>query len=148
MNKGNRRIEDVMARDVVTIDASATLRDAAQLMRDANVGMLPVMEGNRLRGVVTDRDLVVRAMTGDFLPSSVPVGECLTENPICARPDWPTEQAMAVMAREQIGRLPVIDARNQVVGVVTLSSVALRGHEPEQALEAAQEVSKRSEHAA
>lgn len=61
-------VQDVMVRDVVTIDASATLVEAARLMRDANVGMLPVLEEDVVRGIVTDRDLVVRAMTEDVRP--------------------------------------------------------------------------------
>ena len=62
-------VNDVMIRDVVTVDASATLLDAARLMREANVWMLPVMEDYAVRGIVTDRDIVIRAMTRDIRPS-------------------------------------------------------------------------------
>jgi CBS domain-containing protein len=141
-------VQEVMIRDVVTIDASATLLDAAELMRDFNVGMLPVMEDGELRGIVTDRDLVVRAMTRDVRPSEVRVGECLSEPPSCAAPDWSLEEAMDEMARQQVGRLPVVDADDRVIGVVTLSSLALRSPKQQEALETAQEVSRRSTRAA
>lgn len=141
-------VNEVMVKDVVTIDASATLLDAARAMRDANIGMLPVMEGGRLRGVVTDRDLVIRAMARNADPSTVKVGECDTEAVIYARPDWPVDKAMREMAKAQIGRLPVVDDAERLVGVVTLSSLALRSQEKEEALETAQEVSRRSERAA
>lgn len=141
-------VNEVMIRDVVTIDASGTLLEAAELMRDANVGMLPVMDEDVLRGIVTDRDLVVRAMTRDVRPSEVRVSECLSEPPRCAEPDWTVDEAMEEMARRQIGRLPIVDASGRVIGVVTLSSLALRSPKQQEALETAQEVSRRSARAA
>lgn len=137
-------VNDVMIRNVVTIDASATLLQAAEAMRDANVGMLPVMEGDVLRGIVTDRDLVVRAMTRDIRPSEVSVDQCLSEPPRCAEPEWSLDEAMEEMARQQVGRLPIVDADGRVLGVVTLSSLALRSPKQQEALQTAQEVSRRS----
>jgi CBS domain-containing protein len=137
-------VKDVMIQDVVTIDGGATLLQAAEMMRDANVGMLPVLAGDVLRGIVTDRDLVIRAMTRDVRPSEAYVGECLTEPPRCAEPDWSLDEAMEEMARQQVGRLPIVDAGGRVLGVVTLSSLALRSPKQQEALETAQEVSRRS----
>ena len=137
-------VKDVMIQDVVTIDGGATLLQAAEMMRDANVGMLPVLAGDVLRGIVTDRDLVIRAMTRDVRPSEAYVGECLTEPPRCAEPDWSLDEAMEEMARQQVGRLPIVDVGGRVLGVVTLSSLALRSPKQQEALETAQEVSRRS----
>lgn len=137
-------VNDVMIRDVVTVEASATLLEAAELMRDANVGMLPVMEDDALRGILTDRDLVIRAMTRDVRPSDARVGDCLSEPPRCAEPDWSLDEAMDEMARQQVGRLPVVDAAGRVIGVVTLSSLALRSPRQQETLETAQQVSRRS----
>lgn len=137
-------VKDVMIQNVVTIDAGATLLQAAETMRDANIGMLPVMAGDVLRGIVTDRDLVIRAMTRDVRPSEAHVAECLTEPPRCAEPDWSLDEAMEEMARQQVGRLPIVDAGGRVLGVVTLSSLALRSPKQQEALETAQEVSRRS----
>jgi CBS domain-containing protein len=141
---GGRTVTNVMIRDVITIDASATLRDAAQRMHDANIGMLPVMEDGVLRGIVTDRDLVVRGMARDVRPSEVRVADCLSEPPRWAEPDWSLDEAMEEMARQQVGRLPVVDPAGRVVGVVTLSSMALRSPKQRETLETAQEVSRRS----
>jgi CBS domain-containing protein len=143
-----RLVGDVMIRDVLMIDADATLSDAAQLMRDGNVGVLPVVEHGRLRGIITDRDLVVRAMADGAVPTMTHVGECATWDIVCARPESPIEEAMEVMADSQIGRLPVVDTDNKVIGIVTLSSLALRSPRQGEALETAQEVSKRSTRAA
>ena len=141
-------VKDVMIRDVVTIEASATLLQAAEQMRDANVGMLPVMESDTLRGIITDRDLVVRAMARDVRPSDARVEECLSEPPRCAEPDWSLDEAMEEMARQQVGRLPIVDGGGRVIGVVTLSSLALRSPKQQETLETAQEVSRRSTRAA
>jgi CBS domain-containing protein len=141
-------VQDIMVRDVVTIDASATLLEAARLMRDANVGMLPVMQNDVVKGIVTDRDLVVRGMSRDVRASETRVSECLSEPPRCADPDWSLDEAMDEMARQQVGRLPVIDGTGGVIGVVTLSSLALRSRKQLETLETAQEVARRSERAA
>lgn len=138
------RVKDVMIGDVLTIEGSATLLEAAQQMRDANIGMLPVMEDGALRGVITDRDLVVRAMSRDARASEVKVSEILSEPARYAAPDWEIDDAMVEMARQQVGRLPVVDEAGEIVGVVTLSSLALRSPQQQEALETAREVSRRS----
>jgi CBS domain-containing protein len=139
-----RLVRDVMVHDVLVIEADASLVDAARLMRDGNVGVLPVVENGRLRGIVTDRDLVVRGMAAGAAPATTRVGDCASWNIVCARADSSIDDAMEVMADSRIGRLPVVDGDNRVIGIVTLSSLALRSPRQGEALETAQEVSKRS----
>ncbi|MGH7264647.1 MAG: CBS domain-containing protein [Candidatus Rokuibacteriota bacterium] len=139
-----RRVADVMVRDIVTVDASETLRDAAGRMREANVGVLPVLEGGQVRGVITDRDLVVRGMARGVDTGTTRVSDCMTDTVVCARPDWDVDEARRVMAECQIGRLPVVDDRNRLLGIVTLGSLALRATEQDETLDAAREVSRRS----
>jgi len=138
------KIKDVMVQEVVTINPSASLAEAAQLMRQANVGILPVVEEGQVCGVITDRDLVVRAIAVGADLASTPVGECATGDPVVAHPDWNLDQAMEAMARAQIGRLPVIDDDNTLAGIVTLGSLALRSKKTKETLEAAKAVSSRS----
>jgi CBS domain-containing protein len=139
-----RRVGDVMISSVQTIESSNSLTQAAQRMRDYNVGVLPVVEGGRLKGIVTDRDLVVRGMASGADPASVRVADCATHSLIAARADWPLQRAMETMATHQIGRLPVIDETDHIVGIVTLSSMALRAPQQHEALNTAKEVSRRS----
>jgi CBS domain-containing protein len=141
---GGRRVEDVMVRNVQTIDAAMNLTQAAQRMRDANVGVLPVVDAGRLRGIVTDRDLVIRGMASGVDPSSMRVSDVATHSLIAARADWGLKRAMDTMSSHQIGRLPVIDDHDRVVGMVTLSSLALRSPQQNEALDTAKEVSRRS----
>jgi CBS domain-containing protein len=142
--RSERKVRDIMVQDVVSIEPAASLTDAARAMEEANVGMLPVVQDGKVLGVITDRDIVVRAVARDADPASTAVGDCLSINAIVAHPEWNTEQAMRTMAQAQVGRLPVLDDEDQLVGVVTLSSLAFRAPEKVEALEAAQEVSRRS----
>ena len=139
-----RTVRDVMVRDVVSIEPSASLTDAARVMEEANIGMLPVVQDGELVGVITDRDIVVRAVAQDADPASTAVGDCVSVNAIVAHAEWTTDRAMQTMAQAQVGRLPVLDDDEQLIGVVTLSSMAFRAPEKDEALEAAQEVSRRS----
>ena len=141
-------VKDVMVNEVITLDSTATLLEAAKRMRDGNVGVLPVIEDGRLRGIVTDRDLVVRGMAEGVDPSTTRIGECATWNIVCAQAESSLDEAMEVMADSQIGRLPVVDGENRVIGMLTLSSLALRSSKRQGALTTAQEVSKRSSRAA
>jgi CBS domain-containing protein len=137
-----------MVSDIVAVDPSATLAEAARLMRDHNVGILPIVCNSKLAGVITDRDLVVRALAEGADPTMTEVGEFASTEPICARPDTQLEEAMEVMAECQVGRLPVVDYNDQLVGMVTLGSLALRSREEKETLHTAQEVSRRSARAA
>ena len=144
----SRRVGDVMIKSVITIEPSASLVEAARRMRAANVGLLPVVDGERLRGVITDRDLVVRALAEGATPSATRVDDYITHDVVAARPDWSVDEAREQMALRRIGRLPVTDTAGRLVGVVTLSSLALRADDTEETLETAQEVSRRSSRAA
>jgi CBS domain-containing protein len=119
-------VGDVMVRGVVTIHPSATLVAAAQVMRNANVGALPIVENGALRGLVTDRDLVVRALARGVDPEATPVRYFESDEVIAVRPDWDVEEALEVMRASHVGRLPVTDEDGRLVGIVTLGSLALR----------------------
>ena len=144
VHRRSRRVSDVMVKNVLTIEGSASLQEAAQRMREANVGVLPVVEAGRLRGMVTDRDLVIRGMARGMDTAQTPVRYVATEDLACARPEWTVDDAMQVMSDAQIGRLPVVDEDDRVLGIVTLSSLALRSRDEHDTLETAKEVSRRS----
>lgn len=144
MRRGGRRVKDVMIDKVISVDSSSTLAEAAQLMRDGNIGVLPVVEGGRLRGLLTDRDIVIRAVARGADARVTRVAECATGQVVSAKPEWSAEAAGQAMARHQIGRLPVVDEDGSLVGIVTLSSLALRSRDSDEAHHAAEEVSRRS----
>lgn len=139
-----RKVREVMVPDVLTVEGSATVVEAAQKMQSANVGVLPVVQDGVLRGLVTDRDLVVRALARGADPATTRVAECATRDIVCARPETTIDEAREVMADYRVGRLPVVDDGNRVIGIVTLGSLALRSKGGDETLRAATEVSRRS----
>ena len=145
---GSKKVGEVMVTQVVTVEPSTSLTDAARIMHTENVGMLPVVADGRVLGVITDRDIVVRAISQGADPTGTTVRECLTPRVHLAREDWSTDDAMSMMGKAQIGRLPVVDNNERLVGVVTLSSMAYRAPDKREALETAQEVSRRSSRSA
>jgi CBS domain-containing protein len=142
--RAGRYVRDVMVADVETIPSSATIVEAAQRMRDANVGVLPIVEDGRVRGVITDRDLVIRGLARGIDSSSIVVGQCATRQAVTVKADWSVNRALSLMAEHQIGRVPVIDDDDRVIGIVTLSSLARRSREEERVLDTAKGVSERS----
>ena len=117
------KVADVMTRDVQAIASGDTIRRAAELMDELNVGALPVCDGTRLKGVVTDRDIVVRAVSAGKDAScavqevaSEPVEWCFESDDI--------EDAMRRMERLQIGRMPVVNGEKQLVGMLALGDIA------------------------
>jgi CBS domain-containing protein len=142
------KVKEIMVPNPLTIEASATLVEAARRMRDGNVGMLPIIESGSLRGVITDRDLVIRSMAVGADPTAVRVGDVATAAVISAHPGWSVQKAIRVMAANQVGRLPVVDDRQQLVGVITLSSLVLRSGKLAHTLDAARRVAQRSARAA
>lgn len=115
---------EFMTRDVVTVRPDATVREAARLMDDLNVGVLPVCDGRRLVGIVTDRDITVRATADGMRPDATPVHMVMTDDVCWCFEDDSIEEIEREMARHQIRRLPVVDARKRLVGILTLGDLA------------------------
>jgi len=114
-----QKIGDVMHADVETIGPEATIQEAAQQMRDGDYGVLPVVDGDNLLGVITDRDIVVRAVAEDR-SADTPIREVMTEGVISANEDDSVEDAAQIMSEHQIRRLPIVDADNRLVGIVSI----------------------------
>lgn len=123
-------IAEVMTRDVEVIRPDETLQRAAQRMDELNVGSLPVCEGRRLVGMITDRDITVRATAAGMGPKETRVSEVMTGSTRCCKADQTTEEVMEQMGQSQIRRLPVLGDDGEVVGIVSLGDLATRqsGH--------------------
>ena len=106
----------------VTPDTSVV--EAAELMANEDVGSLPILEGERLVGVVTDRDIVVRAVAKQKNPQGMPVREVASGNLVTVKPDEDLSEALKLMAAHQVRRLPVVDADDNLVGVLAQADVA------------------------
>lgn len=117
-------VETVMSDPVVSITPTDTIVTAADLMRRHAVGFLPVLEGSRLVGIVTDRDIVIRAISDRHDIGNRPVGDIMSAGPVTCRADQSVADAAALMGEEQVRRLLVLDESQHIVGVLSLDDIA------------------------
>ena len=123
------KVGEVMTANVVTIGPEASLTEAARRMRGLDVGPLPVSDGGRLVGMLTDRDIAVRATAEGCDPETTRVSDVMTRDVVCCFEDDEVRQAARTMARYRKRRLVVVDASGRVVGIVSLGDLALRAQE-------------------
>ncbi|HVL72380.1 MAG TPA: CBS domain-containing protein [Beijerinckiaceae bacterium] len=118
------KIADVMTRDVRVISPDRSVRDAARLMDEINVGVLPVCDGRRLVGMLTDRDIAVRSTAAGIAPDRHRVAEIMTDDVEWCFEDDDVEEVIRRMGRMQIRRVPVVDRGKRLVGIVALGDLA------------------------
>jgi CBS domain-containing protein len=119
------KVKEVMTRKVEVVQPNDSLQSAAQKMRDRDIGFLPVYEGDELIGVVTDRDIAIRAIANGTNPNAIVGREMVTSPVVYCFDDQDVEEAARVMRENQIRRLIVLDRKNnQPVGVISLGDLA------------------------
>ena len=116
-------VKDIMSTDFHLASPQTTLKQAAEIMRDGDFGYLPVGDNIKLKGAITDRDIVIRAVA-DGVDSQTPIGDIMSETIIYCFEDDDLREAADLMKREQIRRLVVLNSNKRVVGVITLGDVA------------------------
>ena len=138
-----QKVSEVMSTDVQTISPDDTIEEAAQEMRDGDFGLVPVVEDEELVGVVTDRDIAIRAVAEGKDPST-PVSEVMSEGVVWVNEDDSVEDAARIMSEHQIRRLPVVDSEQHLVGIVSLGDFAVDSSEIEPVVEALSDISRPS----
>jgi CBS domain-containing protein len=120
-------IQDVMTRDVQTISPQETVQRAAQLMDELNVGSIPVCDGQKLVGMITDRDITVRSTAAGQPPDSTRVADVMSTDVRTCSADQTVDEVLGQMGDVQIRRVPVIDQQShQMVGIVSLGDMATK----------------------
>jgi len=117
-------VRDVMSRQPLTVEDSATVMDAARAMREANIGDVIVLKGGSICGMVTDRDIVIRAVAEGRDPKSIKVGEICSADVATVAPDEPVDKVISLMRQKAIRRVPVVEG-GKPVGVVSLGDLAI-----------------------
>lgn len=118
------KVNDIMSGQVIWIDGAESVSAAARLMKQYNIGAVPVCDGKkRLRGIVTDRDIVIRCISEGLNPLAVPVGDIMSRGIVTAAPEDEVGSAAKTMRTDQVRRLPVLKD-GQLVGMVTLCDMA------------------------
>jgi CBS domain-containing protein len=130
------KISEVMTTDVETVGPDQTAREAASFMLRADAGSIPVCEGDKVIGMITDRDIAIRGVAEGRGPDT-PVSELMSDGIICAREEDDVDSIARRMSEQQVRRLPVLDAEDRLVGIVSLGDLAreTRGEEAHEALE-------------
>jgi CBS domain-containing protein len=130
------KVSEVMTSDVQTVGADQTAREAAGFMLRAEAGSIPVCEGDRVIGIITDRDIAVRGVAEGRGPDT-PVRELMSDGIICAHEDDDVADVARRMSEEQIRRLPILDHDKRLVGIVSLGDLAREsgGEEAHEAFE-------------
>jgi len=123
------QLKQVMTPGVEIIRPDAPIREAAKKMKDRDIGPLPVCDGERIVGMLTDRDIVVNAVAEGRDPATTKVADVMTPEVTYAFEDQDTEEAMRLMERYQLRRLPVLNREKRLVGIVSLGDLARKEDE-------------------
>jgi CBS domain-containing protein len=123
-----KSVREAMTQDPRSISASASVVEAARLMREQHIGSLPVTEDERLVGMITDRDITTRVVAESAAPETTSVGDVYSRTLISVQPDDGLDDALRLMARHQVRRLPVVE-NGRLVGVVAQADIALKDNE-------------------
>jgi CBS domain-containing protein len=122
-----QNIRDIMTANPSTIEPDQSVVEAAKIMKQQDAGVVPVTENGRLTGMVTDRDIAIRVVAEGKDPQSTKVREVASKNLVTIDPQQDLDEALHLMAKHQVRRLPVVEEDGQLVGVVAQADVAREG---------------------
>ena len=124
----HKSIQDAMTSNPTTIEPTTTAQEAARTMKSENVGSLPIVEGDKLVGVITDRDLAIRIIA-EGKGTDTPVADVASKDVVTIDPQQGLEEAARLMATNQVRRLPVVEEDGRLVGILAQADIAQAGHD-------------------
>jgi len=122
-----KSVQELMTPNPCSIDTDKSVAYAAKMMRDEDVGLAPIVEGNRLVGTITDRDIATRVVAEGKDPESTKVTDIASTKLVTVEPQQDLDEALQLMAKHQVRRLPVVEEGGRLVGVVAQADVAKHG---------------------
>jgi CBS domain-containing protein len=137
------KLAEIMTRDPEWIRPEASLEDAACKMRELDTGFIPVGDGDRLRGIITDRDITIRAVA-DGMDTTTPVEDVMTPNVVYCFEDQDVRDAAELMAEKQIRRLVVLDRNKKLTGIISLGDICVRCGDEEMVANTLDDISQSS----
>jgi CBS domain-containing protein len=126
-----QKVRDAMTSDPRTVTADSYVAEAARVMKDADTGIVPIVDGDRLVGTITDRDIAIRVVAEGRDPQATKVDEVATRELVTIDPDQDLEEALRLMAKHQVRRLPVVEEDGRPVGILSQADVAREGDDTE-----------------
>ena len=134
------RASEIMTKNVRTATRDMSLRDVAAMMRDGDMGAVPVVDDGKLVGIVTDRDIVVRVVA-DGRDAATPIGDAMTTELFTVTPDDFAFEAISLMGDKQVRRIPVVNADGSLAGIIAMADVALEMEDEREIAETLEEIS-------
>ena len=141
------KAQEIMSRNPTCVTADTSLVEAARLMKTENIGVVPVVESTgskRLVGVLTDRDIAIRAVAEGRDGATTSVGHVMSSNIRTSAPDDSVEDVMELMGREQVRRIPIVDDRGNLVGIVAQADIVLEARDNRKAEKTVEKISQPS----
>jgi CBS domain-containing protein len=138
----NRHIRDVMTPNPECVSEKDSIRDVARIMKDQDTGVVPVVDGKRIIGLITDRDIVVRGLAEGKNLENVRVNEIMTKSVRSVREDASLNEVLTMMTNAEIRRVPVVNSRDELVGIVSLGDIAAQGNQDGKVGRAVEDISE------
>jgi CBS domain-containing protein len=138
-------LRDIMTRNVEVVNGNASLKEAATKMKKLDVGLIPVCDGDLLKGLLTDRDITIRATANGRDPSKTKVNEVMSTDIAYCLEDQAVDEAVILMEARQIRRLPILNQDKQLVGIVSLADIAVHVGDRDLTGETLEEISEPAE---
>lgn len=135
------KIKELMTKSVATLNENDTVEQAAHLMKEHNIGSIPICNGEKVIGIITDRDIALRSVAEGENCKNQNVRTIMTSNPVLGSPDMEVQDAARIMSERQIRRLPIVDNEN-LVGVVSLGDIAVENNLSDKAESALENISE------
>jgi CBS domain-containing protein len=138
----DRQIRDVMTKNPVCVSEKDSIREAARIMAREDTGVVPVVDGKKIIGMITDRDIVVRLVAEGKDSANAQVNEAMSKDVRSVKDDSTVEDALQLMSKAQIRRLPVVNSSNEIVGIVSMKDIASGSRETEKLGKTVERISK------
>ena len=119
-----KSIREIMTSNPRTVESSAQITEVARIMRDEDTGVVPIVDGDRLVGTITDRDIAIRVVAEGMDPQSTSVGDVASKDLVTIDPQQDLDEALRLMAQHQVRRLPVVEEDGRLVGILAQADVA------------------------
>jgi len=139
---GSRHVRDVMTANPECVSDKDSIRDVARIMKDQDTGVVPVVDGRKIIGLITDRDIVVRGLAEGKNLENVRVNELMTRSVRSVREDASLNEALELMSNAEIRRVAVVNGNDELVGIVSLGDIASQGNQDGKVGKAVEQISE------
>jgi CBS domain-containing protein len=142
MAQERKHARDVMTRNPECVSERDSIRDVARIMKDTDTGVVPVVDGKKIVGLITDRDIVVRGLADGKDLTSASVGDVMTRQVKSVREETPIDEVLNVMTSAEIRRVTVVNANNELVGIVSIGDISKHTRQDNQVGKAIEDISQ------